>query len=121
MALFTINRKIFNALPSALQQDYVEQQIMNEYPEIEFFTDIAKGLVRSLNNYESWHAQYGTVKRNGLKQVDEDCMVPGFSGWSGYLQIGTIVVCPFDWSTDSEDNFDYSFFLARSIVSREWI
>lgn len=115
MALFTINRKIFNALPSALQQDYVEQQIMNEYPEIEFFTDIAKGLVRSLNNYESWHAKYGQVKRNGLKQVDEDCMVPGFSEWSGYLQIGTIVVCPFDWSWNDNDDFDYSFYLARSI------
>lgn len=115
MALFTINRKIFNALPEALQLDYVAQQVMNEYPEIEMFDNIAKSITKAIVNHEQWHAKYGQQRRNGLNQVDEDCTVQAYSEWSGYLHIGPIVVCPFDWSWDDNDDFDYSFYLARSI------
>lgn len=116
MALFTIRRNIFRALDLDLAKEYVAQQIMNEYQDVEHLDKLASYLTEAIHKNEMWHERYGKKQANGLTQVEESCTIPAYSEWSGYLQVANLVVAPFDWSWEENGDFDYTFFIAQSIA-----
>lgn len=117
-SLFTIHRKIYRALSPELALEYIQQQIANEYPEIKYPNRLPQDVYEIINNNEIFHETYGIVQPNGLKQVkDESIMAPAYSYVSGYRQCANFIICPFDWSWETNGDFDYTFFLAKTISS----
>jgi hypothetical protein len=116
--LITINREIFRALPFELKKIYVYEKVCSSHEYIIDFEEegnITNSIIDIINSNEKFNEEYGKIQKNGLKQVDETCLVPGFSEPSGYLQVGKLLIAPFDWSWDEEGNYDYSFTVYYSI------
>lgn len=117
-----INREILLALPDSLRLKYIEERCEDElfdilekpptlYPEFSM-EDVANIIKKVIDSNEDFNTEYGKMQKNGLKQVDETCMVPGFSETSGFYQSGKLLICPSDWSWDEDGNFNYAFQLA---------
>jgi hypothetical protein len=113
-----INRNIFKALPSELQDTYVYEKVcvVNDdilsYEEEALISNQIKSIIL-LN--EEYHEKYGVIQPNCFKQVDETCLVPGMSEPSGFKQVGKFLIAPFDWSWDKNGDFDYDFTLFYSL------
>ncbi len=117
-----VNRKIYLALNKELREEYLNDQCGD--PIYDFLQtesshevnidskEVAKAIFKTIEANEEWHEKYGVLQKNGLKQVDEDISVPGFSEVSGFRQIGRVIICPEDWSWDEDGSFNYSFGIA---------
>jgi hypothetical protein len=116
--LISINRNIFLALSKELQKSYVYESVVKETNELlsyEEEAEVSNKIVQIIEINEKFHEKYGVIQPNCLKQVDETCMVPGFSEPSGHLAWGKFLIAPFDWSWDTNGDFDYSFNLYYSL------
>lgn len=117
--LFFINRKIFNSLNYNLQLEYIKENIINTYGYIEHakkLSEIVRGIIIS---NEEWHTKYGSMQKNGRLQCTEETMVPAWSTPSGHGEYADINICPFDWSWDENGDFDYCFYLSKTIKEKE--
>jgi len=117
--IISVNRKIFNILSKdedALY-DYISGCVSSNYdeynPEHEDIVvkDVAKNIIKVITSNEE------TISKIGLKKyfhndMKADDYVSGY-----YYNSGKIVICPFDWSMQDENDekFEYSFTLARMI------
>jgi hypothetical protein len=111
---FSINRKIFKYLNEDLRKEYVYEIILkenstNDMLNYEEEAKITNAIIEIINKNEEWHEKFGIERKNGLKQVAEDCLVPGESEVSGYYHLGNLLIAPCDWSWDDNGDFDYSF------------
>lgn len=116
--LVQINRNIFKYLSEELRKTYVYDMVCaesNEKLDYEEEAQVTDAIIQVINNNEEWHEKYGVIQKNGLKQVTEECMVPAWSGTTGYYQVGKILIAGFDWSWDDNGDFDYSFSLYYSL------
>lgn len=116
--IISVNRAIFRALSVDLQEVYVYEQVINETSERLSYSEeveISKGILSIITKYEEYNETHGVTQLNGSRQVDETCLVPGFSEPSGYSQIGKFLIAPFDWSWDENGDFEYSFSLYYSM------
>jgi hypothetical protein len=117
--LFFVNRKIFNLLTYDLQLEYVEENIINEYGDIENAQQLADIVRRIIISNEEWHTKYGSLQSNGKLQCTEETMVHAWSTPSGYGSYGDIVISPFDWIWEDNGDFNYCFYLSRTIKEKE--
>ncbi len=119
--LISINRTIFNALQDErIKKMYIEEIVRNESTvsddeyieekltgsEIESVTD---GVFRVITKNEECISKHGMEKYLN-DEIPIDDYVSGY-----YYNSGKVVICPFDWAVDENNEFDYSFTLARVI------
>jgi hypothetical protein len=122
--LIIVNRKIYLNLDKELREEYVSDCVESDLLDrdgleqdkridIEF---IKEGISKIISTNEDFNEKYGVIQKNGIKQVDKTCMVPGGSEPSGfYTKGGGLLICPFDWSWDDKGDFVYTFHLAFNI------
>lgn len=116
--LICVNRSIFKALNAELRKIYVYDSVLaasNGKLDCEEEGLVSDAIVKIIENTEEWHEKYGVVQKNGLKQVDETCMIPGWSEPSGYYRLQGLTVGPFDWSWDDNGDFNYAFEVFRIV------
>ena len=110
--LIHINRKIFKALDGdnlPLRRDYVEQLVSTAYynllsqNEIDTIVDY---IITVINQTEEVISKYGIEAWANDDYPAKDCV----SGY--YNSSGRLVLVPFDWSLDENNEFDYSFEVA---------
>jgi len=122
--LIQINRDIYLSLKGNLKEAYIRENIeiyTEELIDKELLEDkdidyILEGIQHIIKSNEKFHKRYGVLQKNGKKQVDDTCKIKSGSEPTGfYHSTGTLVICPFDWSWDDNGDFDYSFYVARSL------
>ena len=115
--LIFIRRNIFNSLGGQTLQDYVMdviESVFDEYDQNHQGIDIKEvthGIISVITKNEETIKKYG-IKKYYNNEIDVEDFVSGY-----YYRTGAIVICPFDWSMDGDEDetFDYSFTLARLI------
>ena len=115
--LISIRRNIFNSLEGQTLQDYVMDSIESELDEYDQnhqgidIEEVAYGIMSVITKNEETIEKYG-IKKYYNNEIEVEDFVSGY-----YYRSGKIVICPFDWSMDNEEDgtFDYSFTLARLI------
>ena len=126
MDLITINRKIVLNLTEELQKEYIKENVYHAIasdPDLEQIFEgadiqdyIVTGILHIIKANEEFHAKYGRDIGNGKKMVLEGDLVPyGEEPTGFYHSTGKYVICPFDWTINDNFEFDYSFYIAKSI------
>jgi len=110
--LINVNRNVWNALPENVRIEYVLDCVYNALPEPDSdfeATIIADNVDSIINKNEKSIEKYGIEKYKAfdMPAVDLEC---GFRH-----STGKYAVAAFDWSMDSDDNFDYSFIVYKSL------
>lgn len=127
MDLIHINRKILLNLQEELQKEYIKENVYHaiasdptvesEFQNEENIIDyIVNGIHFVIKQNEAFYEKYGKDIGNGKKMVLEGDLIPYLSDTSGfYHSTGKYVICPFDWTPNENHEFDYSFYIAKSI------
>ncbi len=126
MDLITINRKIVTNLTEELQIEYIEENVYHAIASDPNFEEtfegsdiqdyLVKGIHMIIKSNEDFHAKYGKDLGNGKKLVLEGDLVPSGEEPTGFFHsTGKYVICPFDWALNDEFEFDYTFYIAKSI------
>lgn len=119
MELIHIDRVIYKELKTEdLKKRFIKNSIPLEYEDyfdINELNYIVNGIHFVIENNDKLNEEYGTIQKNGLKQIDENSMIPAFRNCGYYHSTGKLVICPFDWSWDENGDFNYTFYIAKSL------
>jgi hypothetical protein len=113
-----IDREIVIGLKEEVKIKYIRERVEDYIETLDFeyselFEDIdteevSKAILSIIRRNEKIIEKYGM--ENYYKET-----YPAFDCESGIRSIGRIVIVPFDWSMDSQLNFDYTFILSLAI------
>jgi len=111
--VISVNRSIVRALSNELKKVYVYESVCasNDDEKLSYEEEVivSDTILEIIKANENFNEMYGVLQPNGIKQVTEECLIPGSSEPSGFRQNGKILIAPFDWSWDENGDFDYSF------------
>jgi len=110
--LINVKRNVWNALQEDVRKEYVLDCVDSAFPEPDSDFDagiIADSIDSIINKNEKSIEKHGIekYKTSDMPAVDAEC---GFRHFTGKYAVGA-----FDWSMDSDDNFDYSFIVYKSL------
>jgi len=114
--MINVNRKIFNTLNKSntdLVFEYIKNIVLQEDKD-KLLTGsdlslVSTGITEVITKNEALINRFG-IERYKQEDYSAEFHVSGY-----WYRTGTIVVCPFDWSLDNNNDFEYSFVLARTL------
>jgi hypothetical protein len=117
LKMIFIDREIVTGLKEEVKIKYVMERVEEYVESLDFeaseiiedkIEEVSEAISSIIRRNEDIIEKYGM--ENYYKET-----YPAFDYESGIRSVGRIIIVPFDWSVDSQLNFDYTFILSLTL------